>query len=94
MLYKKILDLGLLRCIDREETEYMMKEIHSVVCGPHMNGHLLAKKIMGTGYFWLTMEHNCVDFVRRCIKCQMHGDVICASPTKLHNVTAPWLYSM
>nr|XP_027118525.1 uncharacterized protein LOC113735729 [Coffea arabica]XP_027118526.1 uncharacterized protein LOC113735730 [Coffea arabica] len=84
VLYKKTSDLGLLRCINEEEADYMMKEVHSGVCGPHMNGHLLAKKIMRTGYFWLTMEHDCVDFVRKCVKCQMHGDVIRAPPTELH----------
>nr|XP_027122093.1 uncharacterized protein LOC113739045 [Coffea arabica] len=90
VLYKKTSDLGLLRCINEGEAYYMMKEMHSGVCGPHMNGHLLAKKIMRTGYFWLTMEHDCVDFVRKCVKCQMHGDVIRAPPTELHSMTAPW----
>nr|XP_027095953.1 uncharacterized protein LOC113715852 [Coffea arabica] len=51
VLYKKTSDLGLLRCINEEEADYMMKEVHSGVCGPHMNGHLLTKKIMRTGYF-------------------------------------------
>nr|XP_027090330.1 uncharacterized protein LOC113711365 [Coffea arabica] len=94
VLYKRTLDLNLLRCIDEDEAQYMMKEVHSGVCGPHMNGHLLAKKIMRTGYFWLTMEHDCIDFVRRCIKCQMHGDIIRAPPTELHSMTAPWPCSM
>ncbi|XP_027169433.1 uncharacterized protein LOC113769160 [Coffea eugenioides] len=49
VLYKKTSDLGLLRCINEEEADYMIKEVHSGVCGPHMNGHLLAKKIMRTG---------------------------------------------
>ncbi|XP_071909709.1 uncharacterized protein [Coffea arabica] len=48
VLYKRTSDLNLLRCIDEDETQYMMKEVHSGVCGPHMNGHLLAKKIMRT----------------------------------------------
>ncbi|XP_071939079.1 uncharacterized protein [Coffea arabica] len=56
VLYKRTSDLNLLRCIDEDEAQYMMKEVHSGVCGPHMNGHLLAKKIMRTGYFWLTMD--------------------------------------
>ncbi|XP_071905959.1 uncharacterized protein [Coffea arabica] len=94
VLYKRTSDLNLLRCIDEDEAQYMMKEVHSGVCGPHMNGHLLAKKIMRTGYFWLTMEHDCIDFVRRCIKCQMHGDIIRAPPTELHSMTAPWPCSM
>ncbi|XP_027067611.1 uncharacterized protein [Coffea arabica] len=67
ILYKRTSDLSLLRCIDEDEAQYMMKEVHSGVCEPHMNEHLLAKKIMRTGYFWLTMEHDCIDFVRRCI---------------------------
>ncbi|XP_027171637.1 uncharacterized protein K02A2.6-like [Coffea eugenioides] len=94
VLYKRTSDLNLLRCIDEDEVQYMMKEVHSGVCGSHMNGHLLAKKIMRTGYFWLTMERDCIDFVRRCIKCQMHGDVICAPPTELHSMIAPWPCSM
>ncbi|XP_027155803.1 uncharacterized protein LOC113756248 [Coffea eugenioides] len=94
VLYKRTSDLNLLRCIDEDEAQYMMKEVHSGVCGPHMNGHLLAKKIMRTGYFWLTMEHDCINFVRRCIKCQMHGDIIRAPPTELHSMTAPWPCSM
>nr|XP_027102442.1 uncharacterized protein LOC113723653 [Coffea arabica] len=93
VLYKKISDLGLLRYINEEETDYMMNKVHSGVCGPHMNGHLLGKKIMRTRYFWLTKEHDCVNFVRKCVKCQMHGDVIRAPPTELHSMTAPWPYS-
>nr|XP_027067612.1 uncharacterized protein LOC113693248 [Coffea arabica] len=94
VLYKRTSDLNLLRCIGEDEAQYMMKEVHSGVCGPYMNGHLLAKKIMRTGYFWLTMERDCIDFVRRCIKCQVHGDVIRAPPTELHSMIAPWPCSM
>nr|XP_027071963.1 uncharacterized protein K02A2.6-like [Coffea arabica] len=94
VVYKRTSDLGLLRCVDEDEAEYLMKEVHSGVCGSHMNGHLLAKKIMRTGYFWLTMEHDCVVFVRKCVKCQLHGDVMHTPPTELHSMTAPWPCSM
>ncbi|XP_027066740.1 uncharacterized protein LOC113755388 [Coffea eugenioides] len=90
VLYKKTFDLGLLRCIDEEEANYMINEVHSRVCGPDMNGHLLAKKIMRSGYFWLTMEHDCIDFIRKCVKCQMHSDVIRAPPTELYSKTTSW----
>ncbi|RVW59361.1 hypothetical protein CK203_109351 [Vitis vinifera] len=36
-----------------------MREVHAGVCGPHMGGNMLARKIMRTGYFWLTMETDC-----------------------------------
>ena len=51
VLYKKTSDLDLLKRIDREEVDYMMKKVYSGVYGPHMNEHLLPKKIMTMGYF-------------------------------------------
>ncbi|XP_027157443.1 uncharacterized protein LOC113759006 [Coffea eugenioides] len=94
VVYKRTSDLGLLRCVDEDEADYLMKEVHSGLCGSHMNGHLLAKKIMRTGYFWLTMEHDCVVFVRKCITCQMHGYVMRTLPIELHSMTASWPCSM
>ncbi|XP_015081377.1 uncharacterized protein LOC107025005 [Solanum pennellii] len=34
---------------DAEEAEKIMNEVHAGVCGPHMNGYVLAKKILRTG---------------------------------------------
>ncbi|XP_071926099.1 uncharacterized protein [Coffea arabica] len=76
VLYKRTSDLNLLRCIDEDEAQYMMKEVHSGVCGPYMNGHLLAKKIMRTGYFWITMERDCIDFVRRYNAKNLNNDMV------------------
>ncbi|RVW13593.1 hypothetical protein CK203_091933 [Vitis vinifera] len=53
-------------------------------CGPHMGGHMLACKIMRTGYFWLTMETDCCQFVQKCPECQIHGDLIHAPPSDGH----------
>ncbi|XP_027168141.1 uncharacterized protein LOC113768099 [Coffea eugenioides] len=36
------------------------------------------------------MEHDCVVFVRKFIKCQLHGDVMRTSPTELHSMIASW----
>ncbi|PKI36682.1 hypothetical protein CRG98_042927 [Punica granatum] len=43
-----------------------MEEVHGGNCGPHMNGLMLAKKIMHLGYYWSTMETDCVKHVRHC----------------------------
>ena len=51
---------------------------------------MLARKIMRTGYFWLTMETDCCQFVRRCTKFQMHKDLIHVPPSELHVLTSPW----
>ncbi|KAL6320241.1 hypothetical protein AAG906_005312 [Vitis piasezkii] len=55
-LYRRSLDGLLLLCLDCASADRVMREVHVGVCGPHMGGHMLAHKIMRTGYFWLTME--------------------------------------
>ena len=48
-----------LRCVDKEEAEKLIKEVHQGVCGLHMNGRMLAKKIVRLGLYWVTMEADC-----------------------------------
>nr|XP_004240690.1 uncharacterized protein LOC101246060 [Solanum lycopersicum] len=90
ILYKKTPDLGLLRCVNAQEASTIMIEVHSGVCGPHMNGYVLAKKILRAGYYWLTMERDSIRFVRKCHECQIHGDLIHSPPSELHAMSAPW----
>ena len=42
---------------------------------------MLAHKIMRTGYFWLTMETDCCQFVQRCIECYSTIRVACINLT-------------
>ena len=51
---------------------------------------MLARKIMRTSYFWLTMETYCFQFVQKCLECQMHRDLIHVPPSELHELTSPW----
>jgi ribonuclease HI len=55
-LYRRSYNQLLLRCVDQQEAGVLMLQVHAGSCGPHMNGILLAKKIMLQGYFWSTME--------------------------------------
>ncbi|RVW23466.1 Retrovirus-related Pol polyprotein from transposon 297 [Vitis vinifera] len=73
----------LLLCLDRSSADRVMREVHAGVCGPHMGGHMLARKIMRTGYFWLTMETDCCQFVQKCPECQIHGDLIHATAIRI-----------
>ncbi|XP_070010843.1 uncharacterized protein [Nicotiana sylvestris] len=69
ILYRRTPDLGLLRCIDAKEASKLLEEIHAWTCGSHMNGFVLAKKILRAGYFWMTMETDCIQYVRKCHRC-------------------------
>ena len=53
---------------------------------------MLTRKIMRTSYFWLTMKTDYCQFVQKCSECQIHGDLIHASPSKLYVLTSSWLF--
>ncbi|PHT97180.1 hypothetical protein BC332_33883 [Capsicum chinense] len=55
-----------------------------------MKGHVLSKKILREGYYWLTMEKDSIQFVRKCHQCQVHGDLIRSPPVELHAMAALW----
>ena len=62
-LHRRSTDGMLLLCLNQASTDRVMREVHGGVCGIHMGGHMLAYKIMRTGYFWLTMETDYCQFV-------------------------------
>ncbi|PKI53624.1 hypothetical protein CRG98_025992 [Punica granatum] len=66
-LYRRSFNATLLRCVDENEAQRLMEEMHEGNYGPHMNGLMLAKKLMRLGYFWSTMETDCVKNVRHSI---------------------------
>ncbi|XP_060195006.1 uncharacterized protein LOC132624209 [Lycium barbarum] len=51
VLYKRMLDLGLLRCVDVGEATKLLEEVHAATCGPHVNGFVVARKILLAGYY-------------------------------------------
>ena len=69
VLYRKSHHLGLLIYMLATTNDHLMEKVHGGVCGPHMNGLMLAKKIIQTGHFWLTIERDCVNFVKKCHQC-------------------------
>ncbi len=75
-LYKKSPHHVLLRCVDEAEASTIIEDIHGGECGPHMNGLMLAKKILRLGYYWSTMEirllSTCKEVPHLPVLCQHH----------------------
>ncbi|KAA3486545.1 reverse transcriptase [Gossypium australe] len=94
VLYKKRKDQVLLRCVDATEAKQILEEVHEGVCGTHANGFIMARQIMRFGYYWSTMEGDCINYAKKCHKCQIYGDKIHVPPSPLHMMTSPWPFSM
>ncbi|KAM3250290.1 hypothetical protein P3L10_004359 [Capsicum annuum] len=92
ILYRRTPDLGLLRCVKAEKASRLIEEVHAGTYGPHMNGFTLAKKILRSSYFWLTIEIDCIRYVQKCRRCQTHDDIIRVPPNKLQVTNSPCLF--
>uniref|UniRef100_A0A2N9H3P4 Reverse transcriptase domain-containing protein n=1 Tax=Fagus sylvatica TaxID=28930 RepID=A0A2N9H3P4_FAGSY len=78
---------------DAEEANRLIQEMHAGLMGAHANGPFLARKIMRAGYYWLTMERDCIRHVQTCHKCQMYQNSKNAPPQYLHTMASPWPFS-
>ena len=94
VLYKKSKDQILLRCVDASEAKKIVHEIHEGVCGTHANGHVVARQIMRAIYYWITLENDCINYVRKFHKCQIYANKIHVSPTSLNVMVSPWPFLM
>lgn len=50
-LYRRSLDTTLLRCLNIDESQLALQEGHDGICGTHVSGPDLAKKLLITGYY-------------------------------------------
>ncbi|GAU51646.1 hypothetical protein TSUD_414680 [Trifolium subterraneum] len=86
ILYKRNFDMVLLICVDKHEADMLMHEVHEGSFDTHSNGHAMAKKMLRAGYYWITMESDCCEHVKKCHKCQIYADKIHVPPTLLNVV--------
>jgi ribonuclease HI len=93
VLYKRGFSLPYLRCLDKAEAKYVMREVHEGICGNHSGARSLVHKLVRAGYYWPTMQKDAVSYVRACDKCQRFGNLIHSSPETLTPMTAPWPFA-
>ncbi|RDX62834.1 Gypsy retrotransposon integrase-like protein 1, partial [Mucuna pruriens] len=79
---------------DDQEAKHIIEEVHEGIFGTHVSGHALARKILQAGYYWTRMESDCYQHVRKCAKCQIYANHLNVAPSTLHNLNAPWPFSM
>ncbi|GKV53120.1 hypothetical protein SLEP1_g59664, partial [Rubroshorea leprosula] len=76
-LYKRAASMPLLRCLTPYEAEYAVREVHEGVCGTHIGGKTLARKLLRHGYYWPTMVEDALNYVKKCPTCQFNADYTC-----------------
>lgn len=89
VMYTRNYDMVLLRCVDKHEANQLMKDIHEGYFRTHASGHMMAKKILKEGYYWLMMEPDYYHYAMTCYKCQIYVDKVHVPPTPLNVISSP-----
>ena len=71
-LYKRGFFAPLLKCIGKEDADYMLREVHEGIYDNHIEARTLAGKTLRQGYYWPTMLKYATELVRICKICQEH----------------------
>lgn len=89
-LYKRSYCHPYLKCVDYDEGNYLLREVHEGICGLHMGARSLAYKIMRQGYYWPIMKQDAETYVKTCKKCQVHANIPHQPAVPLTSITSPW----
>ena len=89
-LYKRGFFTPILKCIAKEDADYMLREVHEGVCGNHIGARALVGKVLRQRYYWPTMLKDATELVRKCKVCQEHAKISHLPSETLTSVTSPW----
>ncbi|MCH98638.1 hypothetical protein A2U01_0019643, partial [Trifolium medium] len=90
LLYKRGISIPLLKCLAGQDALAVLQEVHDGIARQHMGGRALTKKVLRAGYYCPSMVQDANDFVRKCEKCQIHGDMHNGPPTEMSSITTSW----
>ncbi|XP_076957139.1 uncharacterized protein LOC143632528 [Bidens hawaiensis] len=90
VLFRKSFLGPLLRCVDMEESNYVIREIHEGICGLHAGPRMVVAKTRNTGYYWLEMQMDAVKEIQKCDACQRHAPQTFRPQNHLVPVTSAW----
>ena len=92
VLFRINYDGVLLRCLECEDTDKVLKELHDDIVGGHLAGSTTTHKISRVGYYWPTLFKDAHSYARNCKTCQMSAgrDKRATIPLQLVTVSRPF----
>ncbi|XP_022014185.1 uncharacterized protein LOC110913669 [Helianthus annuus] len=90
ILYRKSYLGPLLRCVDADDANYLIREVHEGICGIHAGPRMVVAKVMNAGYYWPGMHLDAVKELRKCSGYQRHAPKTMRPKNELVPVTTAW----
>ncbi|XP_076935880.1 uncharacterized protein LOC143602758 [Bidens hawaiensis] len=66
VLYRRSFFGPLLRCVDAEDANYLIRKVHEGICGLHAGPRIFVQKLMNAGNYWPGMHLDAVHEIRKC----------------------------
>ena len=88
-LFKRGLTSPLLKSLNNQQADYVIRELHEGICSLHIGGCSLATKVVCASYYWLTLSADALDFTKRCRRCQDFKDIPRTPLDNLHSLSSP-----
>jgi hypothetical protein len=70
VLFRKNFDGVLMRCLEKEESEKVLSELHASEAGGYFGGDTTDHKVLRARYYWPTLFKDAHMMCRKCIVCQ------------------------
>ena len=67
-LYRRGYSTPLLKFLTKEQSHYVLQEIHDGACRSHFGTRSMAAKVIRAGYYWPTVHGDCAEYVKKCQK--------------------------
>ena len=64
-LYKRGFSTPILKCVGKEDANYVLREVHEGICGNHIGARSLAAKTLRHGYYWPTILIDATEPVKK-----------------------------
>ncbi|CAL8174401.1 unnamed protein product [Prunus armeniaca] len=93
VLYKRSYTTPYLKCLTKEQGDYVLREVHSGVCGDHSGSRSIAHKVFRQGYCWPTLHQDANVLVKKCDKCQRFGSVPHIPAEPLSPIVSSWPFA-
>jgi hypothetical protein len=90
-LYRRTVDVILLKCLNEDQARVAMGELHEGICGTHQSAHKMKWLLRRVGFYWPMMINDCFRYYKGCKACQKFGDIQLAPAAMLNPIIKPWL---
>jgi hypothetical protein len=92
VLFQKQIDRVLMRCLERDEAEKVLSELHAGEAGGHFGGDTTAHKVLRVGYYWPTLFKDAHALCCKCIICQKAAGRVKKAAFPLQSVSVDSLF--